>query len=115
VCLRFRGDIHPPIYTSNVYIPPIGSPLLSVNDLHWRFGELSGKIHELEGDIHHIFMGGGGILMVMWNMPHHLQHQSKGHMWAKIVGEAYGEAGGRDKLVNLHWEGGGGLRYGSNL
>jgi hypothetical protein len=35
-----------------------------------------------------------GILMDMWNMLHHLQHLGKGHMWAKIVGEAYGEAGG---------------------
>jgi exonuclease III len=58
VCLRFRGDIHPAIYIGNVYIPPIGSPLLSANDLDWRFGELSGKIHEFEGDISHVFMGG---------------------------------------------------------
>jgi hypothetical protein len=32
--------------------------LLSTNDLDWRFGELSGKIHELEGDVSHNFMGG---------------------------------------------------------
>jgi exonuclease III len=58
VRLRFRGDIHPCIHIGNIYIPPIGSPLLSTNDLDWRFGELSGKINELEGDVSHIFMGG---------------------------------------------------------
>ena len=58
VCLRFVGDLHPPIYIGNVYVPPLGSPLLSTYDLDMRFGELSGVLQALQEDHNYVLVGG---------------------------------------------------------
>ena len=74
VSLRFKDEAHPLIYVGNVYIPPVGSPLLRNISMDIRFGEIQGLLESLEGHAK-VFMGGDFNAHVEYaSSSHDMQH-----------------------------------------